>query len=1251
MIWHLHIDTGGTFTDCIAMDPEGMVRRLKILSNSTLRGTVRSRSGEFTYKVDMDIPCTNDIFRDYSVRPVGTTQSVRVKSLDPTTNMLTTEKALDESVEDIELISPEEVPLFAARLFTATPLDEELPPLHLRLGTTRATNALLERKGATVVLITTAGFRDILRIGNQQRPNLFALDIQTPPPLYDQVIEIDERLDANGAVIKPLEKDSLQRLVREIQKKQGDNRQVSVAVSLLHSYRNASHEGLIRDFLAEMGFAHITCSSAISDQAKYLDRTETTVVNAYLKPIMNQYLKGISNAVGDNFYVMTSSGHLSDYNRFTPKDALLSGPAGGVTGAVRAGQLEGEDHLLAFDMGGTSTDVSLFAGSFSYTYLTRVGPARIQAPALDIDTIASGGGSICSFDGQMLHVGPESAGASPGPACYGAGGPLTLSDVNLLSGRLVTDAFRIPVSERAARSEIGKIMKESGHKNLEDLLQSFRQIANERMAETIRKTALKKGLDPSEMTLVTFGGAGGQHACDIAGLLDVRKILVPYDAGLLSAHGISKAEIARFANIELFRPWKGVKDVINEHIGEVVEKARDNLIAAGYRNEDVEAREIFLSMRFRGQETSLELSYDNAMDVELAFEKAYRELYGHWLEGQELELVSIKALAAVSQQNRDQEETPKNDTHSPTPIRKSRSLYGGKWRETSVYRWEDLQAGAEVSGPSVLFSQNCTLYIDPGWKCVINQRSAAFVEKIQETAEMKATLPESAQIRLFLNRFTSVVEEMCALVERTAFSVNIKERFDFSCALLDGNARLIVNAPHIPVHLGSMGLCVSEVIKELTLKKGDIAITNHPAYGGSHLPDVTLIAPVYSGDTLVGYVANRAHHAEIGGKTPGSMPPDAQRLIEEGVIINPVLVMEKGESRWDFVKEIFETAPYPTRSISENMADLRGSVASILAGVKAMEVLCAEFGPKTVRKYMESITTYVAGKFEEVRTALDFDKRSAIEVLDDGSELHVEIINNADGLLIDFSGTSPIHPGNFNATPAIVRSVVIYVMRLLLKEELPLNDGLLRNINIHLPKCMLNPDFSKSPEELPAVVGGNTEVSQRLTDTLLKALDLSACSQGTMNNFLFGNESFGFYETICGGTGAGPGFGGHDAIHQHMTNTRITDAEILELRYPVRLERFAIRENSGGAGKWPGGNGVERQITFLEEVEVSLLSQHRIVAPYSLHGGGDGSLGQQYIDRKNGLQEVLKGCDHTICHPGDRITILTPGGGGWGHPA
>ncbi|MCA6074417.1 hydantoinase B/oxoprolinase family protein [Fulvivirga sedimenti] len=1247
MIWKIHIDTGGTFTDCIATDPDGRFHRMKILSHSSLRGQLEYLIDTCTYQFDMAIPVQKDIFKGYMFRYLDRSEETEIVSVDPVKKILKTSTPLKRNFGAFEIASPEEVPLFAARLFTATGLDEDLPPIHLRLGTTRGTNALLEKKGSPVALIVSRGFGDILAIGNQQRPNLFSLNILTKDPLYQEVLEIDSRMDAAGNILCPISQTELEKIASNLIHSPFPPGDISVAICLMHSYRNPEHEQQIKEFLTEKGFRHITCSSDISRSAKYLDRTETTVVNAYLKPIMDSYLSNLDKAVSAEFYLMTSAGLLTDRKNFHPKDSLLSGPAGGVTGAVAIARDEQEDQILSFDMGGTSTDVSLFSGDYSYTYFTRVGDARIQSAALSIDTIAAGGGSICTFDGKMLHVGPESAGAYPGPACYGAGGPLTITDVNLLSGRLIAEAFSIPIDAEAAQHAL-RAIGISGQTEI-DLMHAFQVIANERMAETIRKVALQKGQDPGKATLVSFGGAGGQHACDISELLEIENILVPYDAGLLSAYGISTSEIARFSMQEIYMPLDSVRDELPDMINTIREVACNELLQLGHDKAEIYIRQTYCYIRFIGQETSIEVPYEAPEYLDEAFKKAYEALYGHWLESQQLELVSVKVIAAIAAES-EQIASRTFETYRPEPFGYGKSLHDGEWLDSQHHIWEDLHPGAEIDGPAVVISNNNTVFVKKEWRFSLNERNTAKLSSHSIAKPSDKTLHESANIRLFLNRFSSVAEEMGAILERTSFSVNIKERFDFSCALLDRDCRLIVNAPHIPVHLGSLSMCVKAVSDKITMREGDIVVTNHPAYGGSHLPDVTLIAPVFHSGQLVGYVANRAHHAEIGGKSPGSMPPHATRLIEEGVIIEPFKLVDNGIPQWEQVEHVLKSARFPSRSIDENLADLRGGVASIHSGITGIGTLCKNFGVDQVLHYMAALTDYVAGKFRIKRHELPFNTYGAEEFLDDGQRLVVTIRHSEDKMSFDFTGTGPRHTGNLNATPAIVNSVVLYVLRLLLDEDLPLNDGLLEDVEICIPECLLNPDLSGSMEELPAVVGGNTEVSQRLTDTILKAFEMAACSQGTMNNLIFGNERFGFYETICGGTGAGDGYHGHDAIHQHMTNTRITDPEIMELRYPVMVEEFSIRRGSGGQGRWHGGDGVIRKIRFLENVLVSILAQHRKEQPYGLQGGMPGKTGAQQIRKSDGRILSLVGNDQVECTKGDTVEIFTPGGGGFGYP-
>ncbi len=1245
--WQLWIDTGGTFTDCIARNPAGELKRLKVLSSSVLRGMTVSRIGDRIIQADILWPVTQDIFRGFEFRLVGKSLACNIERVDLDKNYIHLQQSMPYDIEGVafEITSHEEVPVLAARLLTATPLHKLFPPLEMKLGSTRGTNAILERKGARTAFLVTKGFKDLLLIGNQQRHNLFALQVIKPIPLYDLVLEVDERIEADGKILHPLTDSTIGQLVKELRKRKIE----SIAIALLNSYKNPLHEKALASGLAAHGFHHISISSELSSQIKILPRAETAVANAYLDPIIRTYVSGIQHGLsGAGLKVMTSAGSLVRSDSFFPKDSLLSGPAGGVVGAAHQAKQSGINKIIGFDMGGTSTDVSLFDDRFDYRFESRVGNFKILSPSLAIETIAAGGGSICDFDGHRFIVGPHSAGASPGPACYGAGGPLTITDVNVLLGRVDPEYFAIPIdvqkSSDALQLLLKKVKKLTGLTSVAStVLNSLIQIANEKMAEAIKKISVQQGHDPRAFTLLSFGGAGGQHACALAEILDMKQVLVPYDAGLLSAHGIGHASIERFEEKLILQSWKIFSLDLTKELQALFNHAKSRLLAENIPGSEIQWKKSLLFLRFAGQDSSLEIEYTRGLSVLNEFRKKYVSIFGHWIE-REVEVESVKIIASIE---------PQVTRRSSTPIKKYRPIPDksmwitshGSRKKGNVYRWEELRAGAEIAGPSLVISGNSTTYVEQHWRLALDASNNAHLIREQKR-RVNTKHSKAALLELFTNRFTALAQEMGALLQRTSFSVNVKERLDFSCAVLDPDGFLVVNAPHIPVHLGSLGVCVREVRKEIEMKAGDVIVTNHPAFGGSHLPDVTLIKPVYFKKKLIGYVANRAHHAEIGGKKPGSMPADAATLEEEGVIIAPVYLVRRGVAQWDNLRDILQNTKYPTRSLEENLADLNAALAAVNLGEYGLQELCQLHGDKTVVLHMRALREYAASLLKTKIKSLSKNSFDAIERLDDGSVLRVSITRKRDRLKFDFTGSAPKHPGNLNATKAIVQSVVLYSLRLLVDHPLPMNEGLMEPVEIILPNGLLNPDFTMTP--LPAVVGGNTEVSQRLTDTILKALGLVACSQGTMNNFLFGSEKFGYYETICGGTGAGKGFNGTDAVHQHMTNTRITDPEIMELRYPVRLNRFEIRKGSGGKGKWHGGEGIEREILFKEQLEINLLTQHRKEKPYGMNGGGPGKVGEQIIMRKNGKKETLKGMDSGTVNPEDRLIIKTPGGGGWG---
>ena len=1263
------IDTGGTFTDCIALDNTNNISTCKVLSNSTLRGSIVDWVDARTFFVQHSWLVRRDIFKNYRFQLLNTPLSMEagfyIKNYDVAKKIIILNKPLPTSLVGQKLAfaitADEEAPILAARLITQTALDESFPELTLRLGTTRGTNALLEEKGAKTAFVTTKGFVDVLTIGTQQRPDLFALQIVKPKQLYTEGVEIDERLDAQGRTLKPLTINNLPKIIKHLKKEKVE----SIAIAFMHAYRNDAHEKALKKEL-EQHFNYVSISSELSKQIKFVPRAQTTVVNAYLSPIMHEYLNRIiSKLPSDSLRVMTSAGSLVGSSSFMPKDSLLSGPAGGVVGAATIGHQSGFEQLITFDMGGTSTDVARFDSDFDYRFEITIRNATVFSPALNIETVAAGGGSICYFDGIKLCVGPESAGAFPGPACYGAGGPLTITDVNLLLGRLDASQFGIPIFVAAAQAKLIELQQfienKTGDKILiEEILNGFLVIANERMADAVRKISVAKGYAPPQYALLVFGGAGGLHACSMAQLLGMTTIVVPQYAGLLSAYGILKAQIERFAEKQI------LKTVSQLPFGSLVlefEKIKTEAIAKvvseGIDIEHIMIKKSLIFCRLKGQDASIELDFDAHFAQN--FKEKYQKTFGHWVENRAIEVESIRVIASESVKSLFVTRESENNLlphYIPEFRHKIKALVGTKWTDVPVFFRDDLTAGATIEGFALLLDSYATTVIEEGFSLTIDTHgtaiicSVAFENAPNELGEYVNDYAETIDLELFTNRFTNIADNMGALLQRTALSVNVKERLDFSCALMDSEGFLIANAPHIPVHLGSLGVCVREVLKVIKIEKGDTIITNHPAFGGSHLPDVTLISSVFTeGGALIGYVANRCHHAEMGGIRPASMPPNATRLVEEGVIIEPLYLAKNGVVDWQSISYKLKNAVYPTRSLDENLADLNAALAANLNGVVALQKLVTEHSLKKVHFYMNRLKDYSAEKLtENLRKITHLQSVfEAEEQLDDGTILKVKI-EMGEKIVFDFTGSSPVHKGNLNATPAIVNSVVIYVLRLLVSENIPLNEGFMKNVRLILPEnSILNPDFSSYTEGgYPAVVGGNVETSQRLTDTILKALKLIACGQGTMNNVLFGNENFGYYETICGGSGAGNGFAGTDAVHTHMTNTRITDPEILEFRYPVRLDFFKIRKNSSGKGLFEGGNGIIRQLTFLESVALSVLTQHRKVAPFGLNGGEAGKVGQQFIVLKNGKKKKIGGIDGANLAAGDTFVIRTPGGGGFG---
>ncbi len=1247
-MWKLWIDTGGTFTDCIAQAPDGTFHRAKVLSRGGLRGHIIRKINPHVYEFEAPWAYESTLLEGYQFKIRDGGESSRLLSINYESKTITIEDNLPTLTgRTFEISSGEEAPVLAARLVTRTRLDHPFPALEMRLGTTKGTNALLERKGAKTLLIVSKGFKDLLRIGTQQRPDLFQLHIPEPVLLYDQVIEAEERLDAGGKVIEAIDTEDLSR-------KLAGKKYESAAVSFLHSYLNPVHEELAGELLKKSGHRFVSLSSRLFSSIHYLRRTQTAVVNAYLTPVITRYLENIRKSLGGYpLKVMTSAGGLVDSRHFPAKDSLLSGPAGGMVAATDLAAKLGLPRVITFDMGGTSTDVARIDRHPELKYLTRIDGIELHNPSLAIETVAAGGGSICWFDGYTLQVGPESAGALPGPACYGVGGPLTLTDVNILLGKLDPSKFGIPIKYEAAERALTRLKNEIFEKtgntlSSGDILSGLERIANEKMADAIRRISVAKGINPCDYALVVFGGAGGLHGCQLADILGMETVVLPFDGGLFSAWGMGKARVQRIISEQLLLPWEKAAPLLPGLVVEMTDRGAAALRAEGITETETGFCSVFL--RFAGQENTLEIPYTGG-DTLAAFRESYITQFGYYPEDKTVELESIRLMVT---------EAPPQTTVRPAvttgrPAAAASFIqtvaYDRRKLDIAVFDWDAVQPGEAIAGPAILINSSSTTFVPAGWQAVIQEnKDAVAVHQPSGSSAVQLQHTRETELELYINRFKSIAEEMGAQLRRTAFSVNVKERLDFSCALVDAAGDLLVNAPHIPVHLGSLGICTRLVREKIDLGPGDVVITNHPAYGGSHLPDVTLLMAVFTADRqLIGYVVNRAHHAEIGGKSPGSMPPDATSLSEEGVVIAPQYLMKNGVMQWDAIRACFSGGEFPTRSYTENEADIIAALSALQKGSRQLLELVALHGADNVRKYMSLLKEKAFALLNESMAPYLDKHLKATEFLDDGHRIQVCIRFTEEAFIFDFSGTSAAHPHNLNANKSILYSCILYVLRLLTQKDIPLNEGMMRHVEIILPdNSLLHPVFDDDPRKCPAVVGGNTEISQRLTDTLLKAFGLAACSQGTMNNFLFGNDAFGYYETIGGGTGAGPGFHGRSGVHQHMTNTRITDAEELERKYPVRLLQFGLREGSGGTGAHHGGDGIIRSFEFLAPLDITVISQHRNFSPYGMAGGSPGKSGRNILVLRNGKVCVLPGIFNARVTSGDRLIIETPGGGGYG---
>lgn len=1129
----------------------------------------------------------------------------------------------------------------------------------VRMGTTVATNALLERKGERTLLVITRGFRDALRIAYQNRPRIFARRIDLPELLYERVVEADERIAADGTDLRAPDLDALAGPLQEAY----DDGIRAVAVVCMHSHLHPAHEQAIGELAARTGFPQISLSSEVSPLMKLVPRGDTAVVDAYLSPVLRRYVRRVADDLdGVRLMFMQSNGGLAEAGQFRGKDAVLSGPAGGIVGMARMSQLAGFDRVIGFDMGGTSTDVSHYAGAYERVFTTQLAGVRLRAPMLDIHTVAAGGGSVLHFDGSRYRVGPDSAGADPGPACYRNDGPLTVTDANVMLGRIQPAHFpRVfgpggdqplddgPVGDRftALAREIRE--RTGDDRTPEQVAEGYLSIAVANIANAVKRISVQKGHDVTRYALTTFGGAGGQHACMVADALGIRTVLVPPMAGLLSALGIGLADTTAMRE-------QSVEATLEPAAMPGVRGTADDLEAAARAElfaEDVPEDRIEVTrraqLRYDGTDTTLTVELTEPDAMRHAFEERHRATYSFTLDRPVVvEALSVEATGI----------TPPPDLSALAPYEgrpaapESVRLHtGGAWRDVPLHRRECLPPGEPVTGPAIIAEAGATTVVDDGWRAAATDDGHLVMERaaVTESSEID-TEADPVLLEVFNNLFMSIAEQMGARLESTAQSVNIKERLDFSCALFDPDGNLVANAPHIPVHLGSMGTSVKEVVRRrgASMRPGDTYAVNDPYHGGTHLPDVTVITPVFGtqGDRILFHVASRGHHAEIGGIAPGSMPADSRTIEEEGVLFDNWLLAEDGRFRETETRRLLAEARHPSRNIRTNLADLRAQIAANRKGVDEVGRMIEEYGLDVVQAYMRHVQDNAEEAVRRVVDALD-DGACAYET-DSGAVIRVRVRVDRENRLatVDFTGTSAQLDTNFNAPSAVVHAAVLYVFRTLVADDIPLNDGCLRPLDIVVP-----PGSMLAPEPPAAVVAGNVETSQALTGALYAALGVQAEGSGTMNNVTFGNDHHQYYETVASGSGAGDGFAGASVVQTHMTNSRLTDPEVLEWRLPVRLDEFAVRHGSGGTGRWHGGDGAVRRIRFLEPMTVSTLSQHRRVPPYGMAGGAPGTLGANRVERADGTVTELGGSDSTDVGADDVLVVETPGGGGYGRPS
>ena len=1198
--WQFWIDRGGTFTDIIGRNPAGKIITHKLLSENA---------------------------RQY---PDAAIQGIR--------DLLRLKEGDVIPIDNIESI---------------------------KMGTTVATNALLERKGENTLLAITSGFADILRIGYQQRPKLFSLDINLPDMLYSKIIEIEERVDVNGKILTKLDTLKSEKLLKSA----FNEGYKSIAIVLLHGYRYQDHENKLKLIAKEIGFKQISVSHNVSPLMKIIPRGDTTVVDAYLSPILRRYVAQVKNALGSDkndsgkLKFMQSNGGLTDANYFQGKDAILSGPAGGVVGMVKTGEKVGLNKLIGFDMGGTSTDVCHYNGEYERTLETEVAGVRLRSPMMLINTVAAGGGSILHFDGSRYRVGPDSAGANPGPACYRNGGPLTVTDCNVMIGKLSPDFFpkvfgpnaNQKLDSRIVFKKFKALAKEislSTNKLIspEEVAEGFLSIAVESMANAIKKISVQRGYDVSNYALSCFGGAGGQHACLVADSLGIKQIHLHQYAGVLSAYGIGLADSSTINDlaVELALDEEIINSLSISFKG--LENSGKKELISQNLNEKLFVYFDRVYLRYKDSDSSLAVRFDDYKSMKSSFENTHKARFGFISPEKTLIIESIQVEVSCQSEQFDFEEIPTQALKTKT-LASNDVFIGGETQQTIFYNRSDIASNDLIFGPAVIIESTSTIVIEPGWQGCLNDKNDLILERTEKIKRASAigTNVDPVMLEIFNNLFMSVAEQMGTVLENTASSVNIKERLDFSCALFSPTGDLVANAPHVPVHLGSMSESIKTIIRENfdTMSPGDAFLINAPYNGGTHLPDITLIKPVYdeNSEKVIFYVATRGHHADIGGTVPGSAPANSSHVKEEGILIDNFTLVSKGVFLEKEIYDLLSSGEYPARNIQQNIADLKAQVAAAEKGSQELLKVIKNYGLGVVHAYMKHVQDNAE---ESVRRVLDVLSDSSFTYkMDDGNQVSVAIsVDKIErSATIDFTGTSEQHPGNYNAPSAICYAAVLYVFRCLVDDDIPLNAGCLKPLNLIIPKrSMINPEYPA------AVIAGNVETSQYIVDALLGALGVVAASQGTMNNFIWGNDRVQNYETICGGSGASINQDGCSAVHTHMTNSRLTDPEILEWRFPVRLESFSIRKNSGGSGLKNGGDGVDRRLRFLEPMTVNIITGHRVVPPYGLAGGNSGALGKNYVIHLDNSITELKTKGQIEVVKDDIFVLKTPGGGGFGKP-